>query len=564
MTKKTVTIMLLVVFTVGVWALSDPNARNVLVPYNTRPFPAQGSSEGAVPYRVVNEGDVPAGYQPAEPEPVFYEPPRVIAGLDDGSPGENPRTLWGPDVLVRPGGLRSPTPFGSERMIAYDQTSSGVLFAGGVVASGDTFRLYRSTDAGYTWALFGGVIHPGNVLSSPELVVAEGDSSFVFLFFKSSAGNGDIYCARYTLAGAGTVFSVKVDSDTIVNLSACKDRDNPYYLYVTFEKSEGYPSVYTWRSTNYGRTWADAEGRIVNTWVQPKPDICCGENGRIYLFCLDKRQSSVDSASFRVKISTDRGNTWELSTQVGTPAVRVFDGVCAARHLTQTVWLVHVRDMEPWNGMGLGVFYYYSTDNGATWNYGGNDGIGHADTDNNELMPSIATSPSGSPTVCYAIVPSESLMFTWCSRDTNWIRPIKVNDNIHTGGFPPQAGWKTTGSFSYSTVLYAGAGPSDLWFDSWDMTGVNEVAEMEQLPVIVKPNPVRGRAEINWTVNQPGLMELVIHDVSGRQVEVLTRGNRNAGAHRAVWNCARMPAGVYLYRLNTSGNTYTGRIVLAH
>ncbi len=567
MTVKTVSIIVLALLITGVWATSDLNARNVLVPYNIPPFPAQGSSEDATPYKTVNEGDVPPGYKPGETQPVFYDPPRVVSGIDQGSPGENLRPLWGPDVLVRSGGIGSPSPISSERMISYDQTRSGVLFAACVVSSLDTIRIYRSTDNGNSWTLWNGVIHPGNRLSSPELIVAEGDSSFVFLFCKTSAGNGDIYCARFGISGGANIFSVKVDADTIVNLSACRDNGNPYYLYVTFEEQDTTYDVYTWRSTNYGRTWAEAGSSVVlDCGVRPKPDICCGNNNRIYVFLLDKRQSSVDSATFRMKLSTDRGNNWEQSIQVGNPSVRIFDGVCAARHTTQTLWLVHVRDMEPLNGMGLGVFYYYSTDNGTTWWYGGDDGIGHLDTDNNEQMPSIASHwQTGSPTVCYAIVFSESLMFTWASMDTNWRTPIKVNDYRHTGNFPPQAGWKNTGSGSFSTVLYAGAGLTNLWFDSWDFSGVEEERQIEKNPVIaVKPNPASGQVLINWALAKSGAVELVIHDVSGRQVEVLTRGSRSAGEHQAVWNCERMPAGVYLYRLNADGSSYTGRIVVSH
>ncbi len=562
--KSKIVMLALILMLSSIWAAVDPNAPGT--PFENR-FPVfqnGASSEGAVPHRFTNEGDALPGKVDKPAAPAVGAPPEILEMpmIDEGTPVE-PKPLWGDDILIYDGGIKSPPGgFGSERMIAYDQTHDGVLFAAFVVANGDTIKIYRSTNGGGSWALWNSVRHVGNVLSSPELVVAEGESSFVFLFMRSSANNGDVYCIRFGLNGGANVISVKVDGDTIVNLAACKDNGTPYYLYVTYEYHNGSYNVRLMRSTDYGRTWTAPVAFVDNTIVPPKPDIAVGYNNRVYVSYLDKRLSSVDSASFRVKRSTDRGNTWEQSRQVGTPLVRVFDGVIGADNNDPSIWLVHVRDMEPYNGKGLGVFYYYTTTNDTLWNYGGDDGIGHADTDNNEMMPSIATYWfSGEPTVCYAIVPSESLMFTWCSRDTNWTTPVKVNNHRHTGNFAPAAGWKS----NFSAVIYAGVGPEDLWFDSWDnATGINEgkPAGIKQV-VTVKPNPAAGRVVINWATVNSGTVELSIHDVTGRRVATLVQGRLNPGEYQAVWNCADVPAGVYLYRLNGT-LAETGRIVVSH
>jgi len=566
MKERISVLVLILILSTSVWALADRNTPSALDRNKTGYVQNSGSSEAGIPCPVQDEGDALPGRVEKPAAPAFGEPPQILQITDEGTPAE-PKPLWGEDIQVYSGGIKSPTIPGSERMIAYDQTHTGVLFAAFVVANGDTIRIYRSTDGGSNWSNWNGVLHPGNVLSSPELVVAEGDSSFVFLFLRTSANNGDIYCARFGLTGGANIFSVKVDSDTIVNLSACKDNGNPYYLYVTYEYHDGFKNVRLMRSTNYGVTWTAPSSFVDDTRVPPKPDVAVGYNNRVYVAYLDQRLSSVDSAAFRVKRSTNRGNTWEESRQVGTPAVRLFDGVIGADNTDQTIWLVHVRDMDPWNGMGLGVFYYYTTDDDTIWYYGGDDGIGHADTDNDEQMPSIATQwQSGAPTVCYAIVPSESLMFTWCSGDTNWITPLKVNDHRHTGNFSPAAGWKNIGSSSYSTVLYAGVGPNDLWFDSWDnTTGVSEGQPAAIKPAVaVKPNPASARAVINWTTVSNGTVKLTIHDVTGREIATLVQGQLKAGGHQALWNCADVPAGVYLYRLNAEGISGPGLIVVTH
>ncbi len=558
MSKKIVILSLGLMLSIALAVTPERNGSGADRPDDIPAFYNPRSSELAMPTRMVNEPDVPPGTVENQAAPAQGEPPQILEMSDQGNPAE-PRPLWGQDIQVYSGVLRSPISYGGERMIAYDQTSTGTLFAAFVMPTGDTMLIYRSTDNGNTWHLFNAVMHPGFILSSPELVVAQGDSSFVFLFLRTSANNGDIYCARFGLTSGAQIFAIKADADTVVNLAACRDNGNPYYLYVTYEYHNGRYNVGLFRSTDYGKHWTPPTSFVIDTRVPPKPDVAVGYNNRVYVSYLDKRLSSVDSAAFRIKRSTDRGENWEQSRQVGAPNVRVFDGVIGARSDRQTLWLVHVRDMEPFNGKGLGVFYYYTAGNDTVFRYGHDDGIGHLDTDNNEQMPSIATLHNGdAPTVAYAIVPSDSLMFTWCSGDTNWTMPINVNDYRHTGSFPPAAGWKTIGGSNYSTVLYAGAGPRNLWFDSWDnTTGIAEgKTGLSRSLVRVRPNPAKGAALLSWAKPASGSAELVIWDITGREV------SRLRGATGAVWDCARVPAGVYLFRLEAASET--GTIVVTH
>lgn len=527
--------------------------------------------DGATPTRAVRiPGDIPAGYQPPPPPaPTVGEPPQIVemtGGADGGAPVE-PKPLWGPDATVYSGNIKWLTDQKSERMIAYDQTEDGILFAAFTVPNGDTAHIYRSTDGGNNWALWNGIRHPGNVLTSLELVVAEGDSSFVFFFVKSSAGNGDIYVGRWNLAGTtADIFNVKVDSDTIANLAACRDIENPYYLYVTYETRNGYYNIYGRRSTDYGATWAQVDAAITDTRTPPKPDICYGNGGHVYIVCRDWRQSSVDSVSFRLKHSTNRGEDWLGSIQVGTPITPVYDPVVGARHGGGTVWLIHGRDMEAHNGMGLGIFYYYSRDSGATWTYGGDGGVGHGDTDSDEQMPSIACSwGSGAPTVSYTVIPGESIMFTWCSGDTNWTTPEKVNDHQGTGFFASQAGWKSGGG-NWSTVLYAGYTALGLYFDAWSLTGMEDGRPVAEKPaaLVARPSPAFDRTVISYSLPRLDHAHVSVLDIAGREVAILEQGTFSAGNRSVAWNCREVPAGVYLVRVETGTGSQTGRLVVSH
>jgi hypothetical protein len=522
---------------------------------------------GAAPTRAVRvPGDIPAGYQPPPPTaPTQGEPPRVIDmanGADSREPVE-PKPLWGPDVTVYTGDLRSPFSTGAERMIAYDQSEDDTLYAAFVVPNGDTAWIYRSTDLGNTWAKWNGLYAPSSVWSSLELVVAEGDSDFVFFFAKSSAGNGNIYVGRWNFASTtADLFPVKVDADTVANFSACRDTENPYYLYVAYESRAANYNMDQLRSTDYGKTWAATDGGVADNQTSPKPDICYGSNGNVYTVLRDLRQSSDDSVQLRLKRSTDRGATWLGSIQVGSVGVPVYDPVVGAKHSSpNTVWLVHTRDLEALNGTGTAVCYFYSTDNGDTWTNG--SFLGGVNTDNNEKMPSIACKwNDGAPTVCYAVVPSESLMFTWCENDTNWSTPEKVNDTRHTGDFPPQAGWMT----NYSSVLYAGVGPANLYFDYFGLTGMEDTRPVVQklTALAARPSPARDRAVIDYNLPRAGSARVSVLDIAGREVAVIAQGTFAAGAQSAAWKCGEVPAGVYLVRIETGTGLQTGRIVVSH
>jgi hypothetical protein len=498
--------------------------------------------------------------------------------VDLGGPGNPPTPLWGTDQLVYGGPIQSP-PYSQSRMISQDAAKNGDLYAAYVKSPGDTANVARSTDGGVTWNRIHYVYHPGYVLSSVKLVVAEGDSNFLFLFFLTSAGNGDFYVYRAALdGGSGGVIAVKADSDTLVNCSGTVDKDSFYYVYSCFEQHQsggvsGAYGVHTRISRNYGVTWTDNAGDAIDTRVPALPDISYGWGARLYMTYMDKRMSSqVDTANIRVMISPDYGTTWRASTQVLQTRVPVTNPLIGASNSPHpTVWLVHVRDLTVFNGTGLAVCYMVSHDSGAHWQYGGDGGIGHGNTPNNEQMPSIAIDKFiGSATVSYSVVPSDSLMFTWASvgNDTSWSQAAKINDHRHTGNFPSSAGWSYYGG-NNSSVLYGGVGPDSVWFDFFNnSTGISEkpgpVAVSGPPRVQVFPDPVRDAAKVSFSLPEPGKVELAVYTVSGSRAATLLQGSFPAGRHEARFDAASLAAGVYVARLSVNGATETSRIVVLH
>jgi len=76
----------------------------------------------------------------------------------------------------------------------------------------------------------------------------------------------------------------------------------------------------------------------------------------------------------------------------------------------------------------------------------------------------------------------------------------------------------------------------------------------------VTPNPVRVSASIPFVLDSPARVSLRVHDVAGRLVAVLQDAALPAGPHTVIWGRRdaagrRVPAGVYLFRLELDGRT---------
>jgi plastocyanin len=81
------------------------------------------------------------------------------------------------------------------------------------------------------------------------------------------------------------------------------------------------------------------------------------------------------------------------------------------------------------------------------------------------------------------------------------------------------------------------------------------------------PNPFGAGTSIAFTLSAEATVTLAVFDVRGRLVAVLDRGFRSSGPHHVSWDGtdlegARLPSGVYHYRLQTGDAVLTRRLVL--
>ena len=76
------------------------------------------------------------------------------------------------------------------------------------------------------------------------------------------------------------------------------------------------------------------------------------------------------------------------------------------------------------------------------------------------------------------------------------------------------------------------------------------------------PNPSRGRVALTFTLSVVGDARLRLYDVLGRHVLDLAGGPRVAGTHTVILEGSRLPAGLYLARLDAEGRTLSTRVTI--
>lgn len=68
-----------------------------------------------------------------------------------------------------------------------------------------------------------------------------------------------------------------------------------------------------------------------------------------------------------------------------------------------------------------------------------------------------------------------------------------------------------------------------------------------------RPNPFSGATTISFELERPANVSLRVYDTVGRQVGMVTEGERAAGPHTVSFDSSTLAAGVYVYTLNVEG-----------
>ena len=76
------------------------------------------------------------------------------------------------------------------------------------------------------------------------------------------------------------------------------------------------------------------------------------------------------------------------------------------------------------------------------------------------------------------------------------------------------------------------------------------------------PNPFNSSTQIEFFLPLPGFTKLVVHDLRGREIAILTERYLTEGSHAFSWNADDVPSGLYFYTLTTADYTRTEKMLL--
>jgi len=76
------------------------------------------------------------------------------------------------------------------------------------------------------------------------------------------------------------------------------------------------------------------------------------------------------------------------------------------------------------------------------------------------------------------------------------------------------------------------------------------------------PNPFNPSTEIAYSLPESGNVEVIVYDLSGRQVDVLVREHQTAGSYRLTLDGSMMDSGIYIYTLKSGNVHLTQKMIL--
>lgn len=98
-------------------------------------------------------------------------------------------------------------------------------------------------------------------------------------------------------------------------------------------------------------------------------------------------------------------------------------------------------------------------------------------------------------------------------------------------------------------------------FTGLDKLMVNDVPQEFDLQQNY-PNPFNPSTQIKYSLAENGIVNLSIYNMLGQKVAELVNTNQDAGSYQVTWNAGSLSSGVYIYRLSTSGQSFTKRMML--
>ena len=190
---------------------------------------------------------------------------------------------------------------------------------------------------------------------------------------------------------------------------------------------------------------------------------------------------------------------------------------------------------------------------GGTNNMRANLYFGGSDTSLTSLIPLNTNPLSLKQASYYPVSPADTNVYYYVGQE------VKNGEKFRLRVYA----WYQSTSTSSTKYLYTQniviSGTTTLAVSVEEESGIPTRFELEQN----YPNPFNPSTEINFTLNQDGITKLVVFNSIGQEVKTLINGYMQAGKHNVKLDASNLPSGVYIYRLSTSTQSLTKKMMLA-
>lgn len=377
-------------------------------------------------------------------------------------------------------------------------------------------RIYRSGDRGATWTQIATV---SGASSCHSFYVNPLDTNMMLGSFGSTGGtvrrSTDYGQTWTTVWGPGTLTSYGMPMEM--------DQNNPNVVYL------GPDNSVLLKSTNFGATWTN-HGNV--TFRSPCDFTVQDENSNV-MFCGDGVTfGGSDAVLWK---STDNGVNWDtVHTTSGSE-----------------IPMIGISQLD------VDLAFHTCWSSGGVWR----------STDAFSNVGQIAT--TGSAWACdvakddptaFSYSTYGGLNYVSWNTGSNFTSTQDLGTNagmlyLHKGNLLQQS----TGSLDRLTVNY------NVPSNPIVITGLDPIAG--SIPTKYDlfqnyPNPFNPSTKIKFDIPKQGSVRLTIYDQLGRMVSELVNADKNAGSYEIEFNASNLASGIYFYKLEVPGQTFTKKMML--
>lgn len=194
-------------------------------------------------------------------------------------------------------------------------------------------------------------------------------------------------------------------------------------------------------------------------------------------------------------------------------------------------------------------FVLKTTNAGESWNYLLNDNSGtmiNSITVVNEAIIYAGGCVNGIPSQSQGfIIKTTNGGVTWSNESIPLTIPLSDIKNSNTKGF----------AVGLNGVIYK----------KDNIVSVTQIST--EVPSSINlyqnyPNPFNPETTIKFDISKAGFISLKVYDISGKEVQNLFNGVKEAGSYQLKFDGANLNSGVYFYKLLTNGTTITKSMIL--